>query len=411
MSRVLAELLGANEPAFHQQLRRLEVAAGLPSTDIRLATHVTHTTRQKIRELGLDPADTSGPELYAALQARLRKDEVLVRSAINLKADIQPIDILERVAEQLGKLDQQSDVFVIRSTVLKRILKKMKPKATMKRLGYRSMDSMFKHESMVQLLAACQVTESEEWQEARLNAYKTLQAKDFEPKKPQFIVPTSKQWPKVAASHAQQHRHNIIAVPELGGVVILPIQQDLPGLAITTFVLSLHALNDMRALSAYLKLQQVRSDFGNIVKQSILEEPLTEVELGGNKLSWRAVHWFYGHGHANYHPEVFEPHVQPEDLAWHNIGTALRQLHPVMDFWEETDMLGLLDGKDTVSLNVLDVALGLCNSLDYAQRVVHHMRETLGRELFARYLHQDNLQMMLAGSLDRQLAPALEFDS
>jgi hypothetical protein len=140
-----------------------------------------------------------------------------------------------------------------------------------------------------------------------------------------------------------------------------------------------------------------------------MSEPLTEVELGGNKLSWQMVHWFYGQGHASYHPDVFEPHVQPEDLAWHQVGMALGQLQPVLQFWEETETLGLLDGRDAVSLNVLDVALGVCNGLVYSERVLHHMREALGRELFARYLQQDYLQDMVSSTLGKQLAPELEF--
>jgi hypothetical protein len=224
-------------------------------------------------------------------------------------------------------------------------------------------------------------------------------------------VSTTKQWPKLADSHAELHKHHIVAVPELGTIVILPMSRDLPGLALTTFVLALHELNDMRALSAYLKLQQVRPDFGAVMRDAIEREPLTDVELGGNKLSWRAVHWFYGHGHAAYHPDVFEPHVQPEDLAWHSVEASVAQLHPVFEFWEETELLGLLDGDNAISLNILDVALGLCNGLAYTERTLHHMREALGRELFALYLHQDNLHTMLVGSLDMQLAPQLQFDN
>lgn len=382
----------------------------MPSTDIRLATSVMQGTREKMRELGLDPADTTGPELYAALQARLLKDEVRVRSVLDIKADVQPIDVLQGVGKRLDMLDHHSDLYVIKQAKMKQIIKKLKPKATMKRLGYRSMDSMLKHEPVGQLLAACQVTESADWQESRLEAYRKLQPKDFEPKRPHFVVPTTKQWPKLADAVTTEHKNNVIAVPELGTIVILPASHELPGLAITTFVVALHALNDMRASSAYLKLQQVKPDFGEIVRSTIIEEPLTDVELGGNQLSWRAVHWFYGHGFAAYHPDVFEPHVQPEDLSWHNVGAELTLLHPVLRFWEETEMLGLLDGKDTVSLNILDVAIGVCNGIEYADRAVHHMREALGRELFARYLHQDNFQTMLASSLDTQLAPEFEFD-
>lgn len=410
MSRVLSALLGAGEPAFRLQLQQLERAAGLPSADIRLATHIMQLTRTKIRELGLDPADTTGPELYAALQLKLRQDEVRVRSILDVTADMRPDKILQGIERRLSKVDQHSDLFVIKPAVMKQIVRKLKPKATMKRLGYRSMDSMLKHEPIGQLLAACQITESAEWQEARLAAYKKLQPKDFEQRRPNFVVPTAKQWPKLAESHASHHKHHIVEVPELGTVVILPMTHDLPGLAITTFVLALHALNDMRALSAYLKLQQVKPNFGDLVHEAVQHDPLTQVELAGNTLSWQAVHWVYGHGHAPYRPEIFEPHVQPEDLAWHGVEADLARLHPVLAFWEDTELLGLLDGKDAVSLNVMDVALGVCNGLGYAERTLRHMRETIGRELFARYLHQENLQSILTDALDTQLAPEFAFN-
>lgn len=403
-------MLGAREPAFRLQLQQLERAAGLPSADVRLATHIMQLTRTKVRELGLDPTDTTGPELYAALQLRLRKDEVRVRSMLDVTADMQPNTILQAVERRLSKLDQHSDVFVVKPAVMKQIVRKLKPKATMKRLGYRSMDSMLKHEPIGQLLAACQVTESAEWQEARFTAYKKLQPKDFEQRRPVFVVPIAKQWPKLADSHAERHKHHIIAVPELGTIVILPMTHDLPGLAITTFVLALHALNDMRAQSSYLKLQQVKPNFGDVVSDAIQHDPLTQVEIGGTTLSWRAVHWVYGHGHAAYHPEIFEPHVQPEDLAWHGVEADLARLHPVLTFWEDTELLGLVDGDDAVSLNVMDVALGVCNELGYAQRALQHMREAIGRELFARYLHQENLQSILTDALDTQLAPEFAFD-
>ncbi|PID30962.1 hypothetical protein CR973_00885 [Candidatus Saccharibacteria bacterium] len=411
MSRVLAELLGAHELPFRQQIQQLERAAGLPSADVRLTAHIMQATRDKIGELGLDPADTTGPELYGVLQERLRRDEVLVRAAMNLRADILPADVLAQTAKRLQKLARKDELFVMKQAVAKKIIRKLKPKATMKRLGYRSMESMLKHESVPQLLAACQATESADWHDARLQLYKKLQPKDFELRKPQCIVPSGKQWPKLTQAHAQQHKNNIIAVPELGAIIILPLEHDLPGLAITTFIVSLHALNDMRALSAYLKLQQLRPGFGDALHAAIIAEPLTDVELAGEKLPWKIVHWFYGHGHVSYRPDVFEPHAQPEDFAWHSAGTELAALQPVLAFWQQTDMLGLLDSGGAVSLNVLDVALGLCNGLSYTERVVHNMRETLRRELLARYIHEDNLQQMLSGALEKQLTPELDFDA
>jgi hypothetical protein len=281
----------------------------------------------------------------------------------------------------------------------------------MKKLGYRSLESMLKHEPTPQLLAATFLCESREWHRQRLEAYKKLTASDFEIKKISLFVPTAKQWPKLAAKHAAAERHNMLTVAELGAVVLLPIEEDLPALAITTLLLTVNAMNDIRARSSYLKLNQVRPDFGALLQGTMLHEPAVEADLAGQPLPWKVVQWFYGHGYSAYHPDVFEPHVQPEDLRWHDAEALLGQLHPALEFWQGSQLLALLDNGQPVSLNLLDVALSVCNGLDYGQRIVHHVRESLSRELLARYLHQDNLQNLLLGRLDEQLVPEMEFEA
>ena len=411
MARVLAELLGATEPAFRQQIQRLEQAAGLPSADIKLMLQIVNETRAKIRELGLDPHDTTGPELFGALQERLRQDEARVREAMGVLTVSGPTELLEAVKVKIDKLDAHTHAFVIKQSAMRTLLKKLQPKATMKKLGYRSMDSMLKHEPVPQLLAATMLSESRDWHKKRYDAYRKLSAQDFETKKISVYVPAAKQWPKLAAAHTAHYKHNMLALSELGAIVLLPISEDLPGLAITTMLLSIEAVNDIRSRSSFLKLQQVRPDFGEVVRASMLKEPVTEAELAGEQLPWKVVQWFYGHGHSEYHPDVFEPHVQPEDLQWHDAETVLAGIHPTLEFWQNSQLLALLDSGQPVSLNLLDVALTVCNGLDYGQRVVYHMRSSLSRELMARYLHQGNLQAMLAGKLDQQLAPEVAFDA
>jgi hypothetical protein len=409
MSRVLAQLMGAAEPAFRAQLLRLEKAAGLPGADIRLMMEVVNETRSKIRELGLDPHDTTGKELYAALQTRLLKDEVQVRAHLNIRADNSPEAVLEAVCKRLEKLQQPTQTFVVKQSAMRTLLKKLQPKATMKKLGYRSMASMIKHEPVAQLLAAAAVIESRDWQHKRLEAYKKLKSRDFEVKKASFLLPKSKNWPAVSAEYVGKTKHNIVAVPELGAVIILPIEHDLPGLAITTMLLAVDYVNDMRSLGSYLKLQQVRPDYGEVFTAAMQHEPMTAAELAGQPLPWKMLQWFYGRGHSEYYPEAFEPHVQPEDLSWHTAEDVLAQLHPALEFWQGNQLLALVDGTHTVSLNMLDVALSVCNGLSYSQRIVQHMRTDLGRELLARYLHQGNLHAMLLGQLDEQLTPELAF--
>jgi hypothetical protein len=411
MSRVLAQILGAAEPTFRQQISKLEQAAGLPGADIRLMMQVVNETRHKLRDLNLDSHDTTGQELYAALQQRLIDDEGRVRTALGLTEDATAIDTLEAVKHYLEKLEIHTHSFVVKQSVMRALLKKLQPKATMKKLGYRSMESMLKHEPVAQLLAATSILESHDWQQKRHDAYKKLKASDFEVKKASFYVPQTKQWPTIAASYTAAHKHNIMALPELGAVVILPLKQDMPSLAITALLLAINSVNDIRSVGSYLKLQQVRPDFGKVFAATIQHEPVTIAELAGEPLPWKVVQWFYGHDHSSYHPEVFEPHVQPEDLSWHDGEDVLAGVHPAMEFWQGGQMLALLDSGKPVSLNLLDVALSVCNGLDYSDRIVHHMRETLSRELLARYLHQGNLQALLLGKLDEQLAPELAFEA
>jgi len=408
MSRVLAQLMGVAEPAFRQQLSRLEQAAGMPGADIRLMMEIVNETRSKVHELGLDSRDTTGPELYRALQAKLLRDEVQVRAALNMRADGTPFAVLEAVQKRLSKVSFATETFVVKQPAMRSLVKKLQPKTTMKRLGYRSMDSMVKHEPAPLLLAATSIIESSEWQEKRLEAYKKLGPGDFETRKIAFLLPSAKRWPELAKEYADRVKHHLLVVPELGAVIFMPSEQELPGLAITSLLLGVDSVNDMRSLGSYLKLQQVRPDFGQVFAQALLHEPIIEAELAGQPLPWKALQWFYGRGHSEYYPALFEPHVQPDDLTWHDAEDLLAQLHPALEFWQGSQLLALLDNNGhTVSLNMLDVALSVCNGLDYTQRIVGNMRRSLSRELLARYLHQENLQSLLLGKLDEQLAPEI----
>jgi len=399
--------MGASEPAFRLQLQQLERAAGMPSADIRLMMEIINDTRDKVRELGLDPHDTTGSELYEALKSRLQADEGRVREALGLDTGVQSEDILQAVKGHLEKMPLHTQMFAVKQSVLRAIIKKLQPKHTMKQLGYRSLDSMLKHEPVPQLLAAVSIIESREWNRRRLLAYKKLTSHDFEVRRVSFYVPSAKQWPQLTREYVAQHKHNLLSLPEAGAVVLLPLEQDLPGLAITTLLLAINDLNDIRSLGSYLKLQQVRPDFGERFVAALAAEPNVGVDIAGEPLPWKMIQWFYGKSRTQYHPDVFEPHVQPEDLVWHEAEDVLADMHQALEFWQGNQLLALLDGTKPVSLNMLDVALSVCNGLEYGQHIVYYMRKGLGRELMARYLHQDNLQALLLGKLDEQLAPEL----
>jgi len=408
MTQFLSRALGATEPAFSQSIRELEHAAGGPSTDIRVTTDIIQRTRLKIAELGLDPNDTTGPELYGALQQRLKADELLVRQALALPEGVSPEDIIVAIQKFFARPANRATSFVLKTSVAKKLLKKKIPKNAMKQLGYRSADSMLKHETPANLYAAALIAEPSSWHKAFREQYSKLTPSDFEDAPITITHPSTARWHKLAQNYVSASKHNILSFHELGAIVLLPIEQDVDGLAITTLLLLSEEMNGIRAHSSYAKLQQVKPDFGKRLQQSSISEPYTSARLADQPVPWRMIQRYYARFTDSYHPEVFEPHVQPEDLQWTSGEELLTKLDPRLAFWQGSETLGLLHAGEIVSCNVLDVALGYCNHLPFADRIVHFVRDTVWHELMMHYLNQANLEtavhQQLAGELTESLA-------
>ena len=75
MSRFLQLLLDAQEPIFSAGLAKLEKSTGNCGIDTRLIADITEKAHIVMRRLGLDPSDTTGHELYAALIVTVKKDD------------------------------------------------------------------------------------------------------------------------------------------------------------------------------------------------------------------------------------------------------------------------------------------------------------------------------------------------
>lgn len=407
MTRYLSLALGAEEPVFSQGIQQLEQASGLPSADIRLSADLQQKMRQKIAELGLDPTDTTGPELYSALHERLKIDDTRVRTILGITNESATTDVLASVHNLLASAELHKMCFALKQPVAKRLLKKKVPKNVMKRLGYRSVESMLKHEPVAQLFAAAMLCESPTWHKAFYEQYTTLHPNDFEVRPIQFYLPQSKKWNDLAAMYMPQARHNLLTFKELGAVVMLPMNGKLEGLTITMLLLSLHAMNDIRSYGSYIKLQQVKQHFGAIVRDAAYDEPKITAELAGKPVLWKTIHRYYAKFKEAYHPEIFEPHVQPEDLTWAHAEDVLTQLEPALSFWQGTQHLLLMHDGQPVSCNMLDVALGFYNNLSFGDRIVHFLRDELWHELTLKYLNQENLR----SEVSRQLSYELVDDS
>lgn len=69
MAKFLKDLLGSREPLFALTIQQLEATTGHKSTDIAYMADITQRAHALMRQIGLDPADTTEQELYRALNA------------------------------------------------------------------------------------------------------------------------------------------------------------------------------------------------------------------------------------------------------------------------------------------------------------------------------------------------------
>jgi ribokinase len=118
MSRSLQELLGNDHPLFVRNMAELERASGQAGIDVRLIAEITEKAHRVMRELGIDTADTSGAELYHALNASLansRAEQLLADTHyVLLRFDDGPVsfclhDVIENAHHELSYENRKAD--------------------------------------------------------------------------------------------------------------------------------------------------------------------------------------------------------------------------------------------------------------------------------------------------------------
>ena len=404
MSRMLSELLGVHEATFAVSIQELERASGLQSVDVRLAAEIVAKVHGKTRALGLDPRDTNGRELYHGLQDMVRlHDEFLVRLLGGTDpGDVE--DLLPRIVHVAQRVRTPRQVWVIKHSVGKRLLRVHPPRRLMKSLGYRSLDSLLKREPIDVVFAAMRFLETSQWQQQFVRQYSRLQPSDFELRNVEVINLQGKKWEQAAAEFIQNQHHNITHSKEMGAIIVLPLPvQHLPGITITVLPLLLHYINEIRLYSALFKLQQVKPNFGSIIAETILHDPGNHVRVAGQGVHWRVVQQHFGQLSRRDQPELFEPHVQPEDLEWRSAEDILFNLEPALQFWHGIDFVGSIQDGQRISFNLMDAATNFINQLPFDRQVSYHMQRSLWNELNRRYISQPAVETHVLRQLEHEL--------
>ena len=404
MCKLIAELAGADKQVLSEMIHRLELASGAPGVDVRLTGEIYGKLHMKMRELGLDPGDTTPQELYRSLHNLVILHDKFVADKIGIADRSDPNEVLLAAVKLANKTEHPKQTWALKQTAMKKLLKTAPPKNLMKLLNYRSVDSLLKREPIGIVMTIARHIEPYLWQQKISKAYKNLKPSDFETRNIDITYLRQKKWEIVGKVCAAQKRTAVFHSAETGCIAIVPMPMHATeGLTLASLLLIFHYINEIRVYGTYFKFHHIRGDFGQFLVHTASQGSDNHAKLGTQSVHWRVVHRYYGSGERINHPEIFEPHVQPEDLYYRKAEASLYKIEPALYFWHNTDYVGLSLPDGPLSFNLADMALNVINRIPYEKRISYHMREAVWNELYCRYMGQRSLELQLLQQLDDEI--------
>lgn len=406
----LAELLAAKQPLFDLTIEDLEDITGKDEVDKKLEKEISHKFMQFAkRELDIDVDDATGEDIYKSLMKLIweQNDLVLIKY-LGLKKDASLDEILTACISFVESMDLNKTVFRLRVSVAKQMLKKNPPKKIMELLGYDKIDELLKNERLEEVYGALRFAEGEAWLDEFNTQYKSLKPSDFTTGKIEIIKMPLK-WAPLTKKFIEKKKHNITHLKELGVVIVIETEDESlrHGLVLKALPLIVHYFYEVHLYSVFFKLKSKTLKgvhFGKLISDTIAADPKLDLTLGGEHIHWRVVQRYFGKlNESKKHPEILEPHLQPEDLHWVRAEVALAKVMPEMMIWEDLDYVGVLKDGLPLSLNLMDLTLSFANKMRYKEHYFYHFRESLWNEIFARYMGHQNLEHELLAKLDNAL--------
>lgn len=406
MCRILAELLEKDQTLLSAELHKLEYACGHTSEDVRLTAEILAKTRQKTRELGLDPLDTSGKELYLAINNLIKTHEDFLNKRLGISYE-NDSEYVSNIIKSIKTLDIPKKVWAIKPSCLKKMLKNSPPKKVKSLLGYRSMESMLKRESAAVILSLAVLCESDKWFDKFTNQYKDIMPSDFEDKVVEFVELLDHVSYEKLKPYTTKIQSNIFTICEAGVVPVLPLPiKPRSGFTIALLALIIQSINELRQYSTYFKLHQMKADFSEIIVRAARQDKSDHIIVAGLKFDWDNLFGHFGQNKIRY-PEVLDPHVTAEDLAWKKSEELLYKLEPALHFWSGMDFVAALEDKKPISFNMLDAAINCANNIAFEHRIYNHMQKSLNNTLYIRYIGTDSIERQAVRELDDRISEAV----
>jgi hypothetical protein len=399
----IGRFLQAKEPLFDHDLHQLEELTRRKGVDVKLAAEIAQTAASRIKKLGVSH-DAPGPELYQALIDRVAEDDDRLARAIggtNPRDIAEMIPLIVRAAENAPV---PKDGWFLREDKARAMLRRKPPEAVMEILGYHLVSQLLDHEDIYELFLALRFVETPEWLNDFDALYHDLKPGDFELRPIRVVTFAASKWGNIAEHFIQKKRHNITHSKEMGAIAVMPMTEiRMTGITMKVLPLLCHYFNEIRLYSSFFKLMQSKANFGEIVSNTLIADPAHVKITDHGHIHWRVIQRYFGKLTNEVHPEIFEPHLQPEDLHWRRAEDVLYEIDPKLEFWRNLDYVAVFKDDQPITFNLMDLSLGYSNGIAYADRYLYHFREALWNEVFARYFGEKVLEEQLLVKLDNAI--------
>jgi hypothetical protein len=399
----LGKFLAAKEPLFDLALEQLEKRTHKKGVDAALAAEIAQRSAERIRTLGL-PVDCTGSDLYNALIQKVKEQDEHFAKAIGGTDPEDLRQMIPLIVDSVTKQDIPRRGFFLKTDVAAGFLRKNPPMKIMARLGYDTLDGLLENENIFEVFLALRFAEDAGWLNSFNRQYHSLEASDFEERDIELVQFDADKWGNIAEHFIQKKLHNITHSKEMGAIGVMPMTiERMTGVTLKVYPLLMHYYNEVRLYSAFFKLIKSKRGFGEIVAETLIADTPPVKVSGGQYVHWRVIQRYFGKLKNEYHPEIFEPHVHPEDLHWRRAEEVMYKIDPELGWWKDLDYVAVLRGEDIVTFNLMDVSLSYSNGLDYPDRYIYHFREALWNEIFARYMGEKTLEEQILVQLDNDL--------
>lgn len=289
------------------------------------------------------------------------------------------------------------EVFVLKESKAKEMLRNDPPEEMMKILKYNDIDEMLAQEDIAELYCALRFVQSDKWMHDFFDKnYSKLKKDDFEQRKIRFIL-LDKRWLKYAGDFVKKKRHPTSHLKELGVVFALPTGIEKSGEFIKAYSVLIQFVYEVKFYTDLFKMYSGSRDFSSKFV-SLLKGELPSRNLPGKVLVVQR--YLYKDNPKDW--RIHTPHVNPEALHWKRAEEFIINLDKGFSIWKDHYWVGAMlksfrKNGVLVSFDFADNAV----SVDFQRQLSYHYIEGLWYRIFEEHYGKEKLIKLMMKNMFR----------